>query len=126
MQLSKVGAPLLIALAVSCAGGQGLDPRIPKDGPGGLVRYSPIRIEISLHGINVQAPSISQATTAQTEAELRRLLIALPVSDWPNGRHIGIGLPSIGVPVDDPTINTYLRRTTNVLGRLGIDFQIVS
>jgi hypothetical protein len=90
------------------------------------VRYSPIRIEISLNGIKVHAPSISQARTVQTEPELRRLLIELPVSDWPNGRHVLIGLPSLGVHMEDSTIDTYLRRTTNVLGRLGIDFQIVA
>jgi hypothetical protein len=111
------------ALGAACIHARGLDPRIPIDGPRGA-QYTTPHIEIDDNGIRLQTlnhPSGYRMTTADG---LRRLLLSLPISDRPNGRHMGIGLPSVGT--HGPLTDLYLRRAIETLGGLGVDVQIIS
>ncbi|MEZ5320359.1 MAG: hypothetical protein R2752_23355 [Vicinamibacterales bacterium] len=125
MVWSRFVAAGLAAVSWSCAGTSGLDSRIPVDTPGQSVRYSTPRIVLDLDG-SIDVFSLSRPTGARvtTGSELRRLLVRLPVSDWPNGRHILVLPPSVGVSLEEA--DRLLRTVLPTLSDLGIDVQIIS
>jgi len=81
-------------------------------------------IRIRADSIEVVAASISPGRKVATDADLRRLLISLPRTDWPYGRQALCLPPSLSSP-DEDLIQANIRRVLNLLRQLEIACVVV-
>jgi hypothetical protein len=105
-----------------------LDHRIPKASavPNSDAWRKVPNIRVRADVVEVRALSIRQGRKVKTPAELRRLLVALPRTDWGFGRQVSCYLPSIvGLQADETAVQANFRWVAEVLQQLDVGATVV-